>query len=85
MADTITIPDSLRAKAQEKGWPEDLVQQALGAGASAEQIIGYMDQGVSAEQARGFLAAQAGGGRARGVGRRTCSRRRWRQALPSWT
>ena len=63
MADTITIPDSLRAKAQEKGWPEDLVQQALGAGASAEQIIGYMDQGVSAEQARGFLAAQAGGGR----------------------
>ncbi len=62
MADTITIPDSLRAKAQEKGWPEDLVQQALGAGASAEQIIGYMDQGVSAEQARGFLAAQAGGG-----------------------
>mgnify|MGYP001570015753 FL=1 len=62
MADTITIPDNLRAKAQEKGWPEDLVQQALGAGASAEQIIGYMDQGVSAEQARGFLAAQAGGG-----------------------
>ena len=62
MADTITIPDSLRAKAQEKGWPEDLVQQALGAGASAEQIIRYMDQGVSAEQARGFLAAQAGGG-----------------------
>jgi hypothetical protein len=62
MADTITIPDSLRAKAQEKGWPEDLVQQALGAGASAEQISGYMDQGVSAEQARGFLAAQAGGG-----------------------
>ena len=62
MADTITIPDNLRAKAKEKGWPEDLVQQALGAGASAEQIIGYMDQGVSAEQPRGFLAAQAGGG-----------------------
>jgi hypothetical protein len=62
MADTITIPDNLLAKAKEKGWPEDLVQQALGAGASAEQIIGYMDQGVTADQARGFLAAQAGDG-----------------------
>ncbi len=62
MADTITIPDSLRAKAQETGWADDLVQQALSAGASVEQIIGYMDQGVTAEQARGFLAAQAGGG-----------------------
>ncbi len=62
MADTITIPENLRAKASEKGWPEDLVRQALDAGAGAEQIIGYMDQGVTAEQARGFLAAQAGSG-----------------------
>lgn len=62
MAATITIPDNLRAKAQEKGWPDDLLQQALAAGAGAEQIIGYMDQGVTAEQARGFLAAQAGAG-----------------------
>jgi hypothetical protein len=61
MADTVTIPDNLRAKAQEKGWPDDLVQQALAAGAGADQIIGYMDQGVTAEQARGFLAQQAGG------------------------
>lgn len=61
MADTITIPEALLAKAKEKGWPEDLVQQALSSGAGAEQIIGYMDQGVTAEQARGFLAAQAGG------------------------
>ncbi len=60
--ETATIPDKLRAKAQEKNWPEDLVLQALGAGATAEQIIGYMDQGVTAEQARGFLAAQASGG-----------------------
>jgi hypothetical protein len=66
MAETTTIPDNLRAKAQEKNWPDDLVEQALAAGASPEQIIGYMDQGVTAEQARGFLtqqaAAAAGGG-----------------------
>jgi hypothetical protein len=60
-SETATIPDSLRAKAQEKNWPLDLVQQALGAGATAEQISGYMDQGVTADQARQFLAAQAGG------------------------
>ena len=62
MADTITIPNALLAKAKEKGWPEDLVQQALSSGAGAEQIIGYMDQGVTAEQARSFLAAQSSGG-----------------------
>ena len=60
--DTIAIPEALRAKAQEKQWPDDLVQQALAAGATADQLIGYMDQGISAEQARGFLAAQSGGG-----------------------
>ena len=62
MADTITIPDNVRAKAKEKGWPDDLVEQALAAGAPADQIIGYMDQGVTPEQARQFLAAQTGGG-----------------------
>ncbi len=60
--ETATIPDHLRAKAQEKDWPLDLVQQALAAGATAEQLIGYMDQGVAAEQARQFLAARPGGG-----------------------
>jgi hypothetical protein len=59
MADTVTIPDNLRAKAIEKGWPDDLVQQALAAGSAPDQIIAYMDQGVTAVQARGFLAAQA--------------------------
>jgi hypothetical protein len=59
--ETATIPENLAAKAEEKGWPLDLVQQALAAGAQPDQIIGYMDQGVTAEQARGFLAAQAGG------------------------
>ena len=34
MADTVTIPDALRSKAQEKGWPDDLVEQALATGAS---------------------------------------------------
>ncbi len=62
MADTMTIPANLAAKAKEKGWPDDLVEQALASGAGADQIIGYMDQGVTADQARGFLAAQAGGG-----------------------
>jgi translation elongation factor EF-1beta len=62
MADTTTVPENLRAKALEKGWPEDLVEQALATGAAVDQIIGYMDQGVTAAQARGFLAAQAGGG-----------------------
>jgi hypothetical protein len=59
--ETIAIPDNLGAKAQEKGWPLDLVQQALAAGAAADQIIGYMDQGVTADQARAFLAQQSGG------------------------
>jgi len=61
-SETIAIPDDLRAKAREKSWPEDLVLQALGAGASAAQIIGYMDQGVTPDQARQFLSAQSGGG-----------------------
>ena len=56
MADTMTIPANLAAKAKEKGWPDDLVEQALASGAGADQIVGYMDQGVTAEQARGFLA-----------------------------
>ena len=59
MAETITIPEHLRAKAQEKGWPDDLLQQALAAGASAEQLIGYMDRGISVEQARQVMAGQA--------------------------
>jgi hypothetical protein len=58
MAELATIPEKLAAKAMEKGWPEDLVRQALAAGAGADQIIGYMDQGVTAEQARQFLAQQ---------------------------
>jgi hypothetical protein len=60
--ETVSIPENLAARAQEKGWPLDLVHQALAAGATPDQIIGYMDQGVTAEQARQFLAAQAGGG-----------------------
>jgi hypothetical protein len=60
MADTQTIPQNLSVKAQEKGWSEDLVLQALATGATPDQIIGYLDQGVSADQARAFLAAQAG-------------------------
>ena len=60
--ETAAIPEKLAAKAQEKGWPLDLVQQALAAGAQPDQVIAYMDQGVTPEQARQFLASQAGRG-----------------------
>ena len=60
MAETLTIPENLQAKAKENGWPDDLLQQALAAGASADQLIAYMDRGVSAEQARQIMAGQAG-------------------------
>jgi hypothetical protein len=59
--ETAAIPDNLRAKAAEKGWPLDLVEQALAAGATAEQLSGYLDQGVTADQARQFLSARTGG------------------------
>lgn len=60
--ETVAIPEDLRAKAQQNGWPEDLVQQALAAGATAGQLVAYMDQGVTAEQARQVLASREGGG-----------------------
>jgi len=60
--DTVVISEDLRARAQEKGWPEELVQQALAAGATAGQLIAYLDQGVTAEQARQVLASRQGGG-----------------------
>src|SRR4051812_37976809 len=59
--ETVTIPENLRTKAKEKSWPDDLVQQALAAGATPEQLIGYLDQGITPDQARQFLAAQSGG------------------------
>ncbi|HXK33512.1 MAG TPA: hypothetical protein VNM91_05810 [Dehalococcoidia bacterium] len=62
MADTTTIPENLRAVAQQKGWPDDLLQQALAAGATPDQLIGYMNQGVTADQARQVLAGMQGGG-----------------------
>src|SRR5437763_1086450 len=58
--ETVTIPENLRAKAKEKDWPDDLVQQALAAGATPEQLIGYLDQGITPDQARQFLAARPG-------------------------
>lgn len=61
MADATTIPEDLRAVAQQKGWPDDLLQQALAAGATPDQLIGYMNQGVTAEQARQVLAGMQGG------------------------
>lgn len=60
--ETIAVPPELAAKAQEKGWPLDLVQQALAMGAGPAQIISYMDRGVTAEQARQIMAQQAGAG-----------------------
>jgi hypothetical protein len=61
--ETVSIPDNLRKKAEEKGWPDDLVRQALATGATPDQLIGYMDRGLSVEQARGYLTQiQAQGG-----------------------
>src|SRR5438552_5564380 len=60
--ETVTIPENLRAKAKEKNWPDDLVQQALAAGATPDQLIGYLDQGITPDQARQFLAARPGAG-----------------------
>ena len=59
--DTASIPERLVQKAQEKGWPLDLVQQALATGAGADQIIGYMDGGLTADQAREYLAKMQAG------------------------
>ncbi len=63
---TIDIPADLAEKAREKGWPRDLVRQALEAGAQPADLIRYMDMGVTAEQARRFMAqgprAQAASG-----------------------
>ena len=56
--ETVTIPDNLRTKAKEKNWPDELVQHALAAGATPEQLIGYLDQGITPDQARQFLAAR---------------------------
>jgi hypothetical protein len=61
MAEAATIPDNLRAKAREHGWPDDLIMQALAAGAGADQLISYMERGITAEQARQVMAGQGGG------------------------
>lgn len=53
---TIDIPAELAEKAREKGWPRDLVRQALEAGAQPADLMRYMDMGVTAEQARRFMA-----------------------------
>src|SRR5258708_6585794 len=49
--ETVTIPANLRAKAKDKNWPDDLVQQALAAGATPDQLIGYLDNGITPTQA----------------------------------
>jgi hypothetical protein len=60
--ETVAIPDDLAAKAQEKGWPLELVQRALALGGDAAQLMSYMDMGVTAQQAEEFLNQQALGG-----------------------
>src|SRR3990170_823346 len=65
-AGTADIPADLARKAREKGWPLDLVQQALAQGGQPADLVRFMDMGVDPEQARVFLArsraAQSGAG-----------------------
>lgn len=58
MPDAPPIPENLREKAQQHGWPDDLVQQALAAGAGPDQLISYMERGITAEQARQVMSGQ---------------------------
>jgi hypothetical protein len=50
------VSTELATKAQEKGWPLELVQQALNQGGQPADLMRFMDMGVSPEQARTFLA-----------------------------
>ena len=51
------VSPELAAKAQEKGWPLELVQQALSQGGQPADLMRFMDMGVGPEQARAFLAS----------------------------
>jgi hypothetical protein len=53
---TIQVPPDLAAKAQEKGWPLELLQQALDQGGQPADLMRFMEMGVSPEQARAFLS-----------------------------
>ena len=55
-ATTVEVPADLARKAKEKGWPLDLVEQALAQGGQPADLIRFMDMGVDPEQARAFLA-----------------------------
>jgi hypothetical protein len=53
---TVQVPPDLAAKAEEKGWPLELLQQALDQGGQPADLMRFMEMGVSPEQARAFLA-----------------------------
>jgi len=53
---TVQVPPDLAAKAEEKGWPLELLRQALAQGGQPADLMRFMDMGVSPEQAQAFLA-----------------------------
>ena len=53
---TVQVPADLAAKAEEKGWPLELLQHALTQGGQPDDLMRFMDMGVSPEQAQAFLA-----------------------------
>src|SRR3990170_7574795 len=55
-ATTVEVPADLARKAKEKGWPLDLVEQALPQGGQPADLMRFMDMGVDPEQARAFMA-----------------------------
>jgi len=61
-AAAVEMPPQLAQRAREAGWPEELVREAIQAGANPNDLIRFMAMGVSAEQARQFMMAQGGPG-----------------------
>jgi len=55
----VDVPPEIIAKAEQKGWPLALVEQALSQGGQPADLMRFMDMGVSPEQARAFLANPA--------------------------
>jgi hypothetical protein len=53
---TVQVPPDLAAKAEEKGWPLELLQQALDQGGQPADLMRFMEMGVSPEQVQAFLA-----------------------------
>jgi hypothetical protein len=60
-ATAVQIPPDLAQRAQQAGWPEDLVVTLLQRGAMPADLVRYMSMGVTADQVRQFIAQQESG------------------------